>query len=493
MTMKRGGVYSFGTYVNAFDVDRWTHFTPVRDITIKIRATGELGVQIYNSVGVYDAANDERHSGRFEVDADIFCEVNKEYREYIIELKETGYKGAVYPIIEAREACTLIGGEYITTTPIDRHDVRPVAVINYNKDANATRSTIEAINSYTETDIPIIICDMTGELAEGTFEAEKQLPTSDRRGDLVNKAIDYIKTELKTDGNSYTHVIMIDNNIELALGALDRMLTFLSITDDFRDDLIIQGDVLRDGAVTEGVGYITGDINPRLSLAGLDAGKSEEYVALFSSEEAEYFKWGLVCMPLKFDGHSDFDRHKSRIGSELCDRHFDSKLHDSVEFDYYLRYKPIAMTSLNGFYAHRGSQSDEGIIKKYYYRYREDIIARVDTDFELGKIPFRNYIEQEFKREVKSGNFELAFTIIQAVTDFLWGPLILGADRRTDERIAELTKQLNENIIKRRGKVKDRIKLEQDYSKLYLKINSDYDMIVEQWREAKRNNYKKEV
>ena len=475
MTMKRGGVYSFGTYVNAFDIDRWTHFTPVRDITIRIRTTGDIQVQIYNSMGVYDETNDERHTGRFEVDADIFCEVNKDYREYIIELKDISYKGAVYPIIEAREAGTLLGGEYTTTTSVEVHDIKPVAVINYNKDAKSTRSTIEAVRNCAKQDMPIVVCDMTGELAEGTFEVIKQLSASDRRGDCANKAIDYIKTELEKDGNSYTHAIMIDNNIELAYEVLDRMLTFMSITDDFRDDLIIQGDVLRDGAVTEGEGYITEGINPKLSFANLDVSRSEDYVALFSSEEAEYFKWGLLCIPLNLE------------------RRFDPKLHDSIELDYYLRYKPLAITELNGFYAHRGSQIEDSIVKKYYYSYRDDIIARVDTDFEIGKLPFRSYIESEFKREVKSGNFELAFTIIQAVTDFLWGPVILKADNRTEARISELTNKLNDNIIKRRDKFKDRIKLEQEYSKLYLKIDSDYDMIVGQWQEAKRNNYKKEV
>ena len=506
-SLSRGTVYSFGTFYNAFVPSKWLRLTPVKDITVVIRATGKLRIQIFNATGVYDVAGGVRHSAKCEIDAKVIVRKKKDYIEYIAELTKADYDGIIYPVIEALEDCTIIGGAYITPTPVDARKVRPVAVLNYNKDAKVTQRNIDTIRSFDGMDIPVVVCDMTGNLAENTFSAtggrvpcragvnEVNIVKKDAtrnpspcRGACANMAFDFIKENY----GDRTHAVMIDNNVELSAHSIERLLRFLMAVDNFREDIIVQGDVLgatggrvprRAGVnevnivkkdatrnpspcrIIDGSGYVDRPTKQIKRFSDFDMNETDDVVALLSDEEIDYFKWGLICMPL--DG-SRFNR----------------MIRSSVELNYYLKYKPLDMINLNGFAGDKVGKAEEPIVERYYYKYRDDAIASIDTDLELGKIPFRNYIDGEFKREVSAGNIELAWTIIDAINDFLWGPEILEATARTEQRISDLSKKLNESIFKRKGAVKDRIRLEQEYSKLYQRIDAKYDMIVEKWRET---------
>ncbi|MCR4610517.1 MAG: hypothetical protein K5644_01325 [Lachnospiraceae bacterium] len=495
--LKRGEVLSFDSYVNAFYLEMWTRYTAVDNVTIILRTTGEIRPRVYNSIGVHDWDGDNRAVGKSEIEADVFCELHKDYREYIIQIKDVNQRGVVYPIIEAREKCTLVSGEYITDTPVSVDEVKPVVIVNYNKDIKTTNKTIDAVLEYGE-EIPIVVCDMTGNLNKETFAdkihnntfADKKpnktsadktnkdtstdkshkggkidvIAASEKRGDNYNKALEHIKNEL---GDNYTHAIMVDCNVELTKDSIERLLQFLPYIDEFRTDMIIQGDVLSSDSISEGCGYLIRDGKEFSRFYNYDLSKSEDYVALISTEEIDYFMWGLICMPLK------------------TVKPFSPNLIKCVEFDYYLKYKPLSVASLNGFFGFSDTQSPDGIIKTYYYRYRDEFIARVDTDMEVGVRPFRDYFDDEYHREFKKGNFELAFTILAAIDDCMKGPEILDKDDKVAAKIDELTKKFNDNIIKRKGKIKDIIKLEKDYNKLCLKIDKDYDMIIQKWKDEK--------
>ncbi len=416
-SLSRGTVYSFGTFYNAFVPSKWLRLTPVKDITVVIRATGKLRIQIFNATGVYDVAGGVRHSAKCEIDAKVIVRKKKDYIEYIAELTKADYDGIIYPVIEALEDCTIIGGAYITPTPVDARKVRPVAVLNYNKDAKVTQRNIDTIRSFDGMDIPVVVCDMTGNLAENTFSATGGRVPRRAGGDELN---------------------------------------------------VVQKGATRNPSpcrIIDGSGYVDRPTKQIKRFSDFDMNETDDVVALLSDEEIDYFKWGLICMPL--DG-SRFNR----------------MIRSSVELNYYLKYKPLDMINLNGFAGDKVGKAEEPIVERYYYKYRDDAIASIDTDLELGKIPFRNYIDGEFKREVSAGNIELAWTIIDAINDFLWGPEILEATARTEQRISDLSKKLNESIFKRKGAVKDRIRLEQEYSKLYQRIDAKYDMIVEKWRET---------
>ncbi len=484
--LSRGIVYSFGTYYNAFVPAKWLRLTPVKDITVVIRATGKLRIQIFNSTGVYDVAGGVRHSAKCEIDARVIVRKKKDYIEYIAELTKSDCDGIIYPVIEALEDCELVGGAYITPTPVDARKVRTVAVLNYNKDAKVTQRNIDTVRNFKGMDIPVVVCDMTGNLAENTFSATgERVPCragvnevnivkkdatrnpSPCRGACANIAFDYIKEHY----GDRTHAVMIDNNVELSKHSIERLLRFLMAVDNFREDIIVQGDVLvatRNPSpcrTIDGSGYVDRPTKQIKRFSGFDMNETDDVVALLSNEEIDYFKWGLICIPLD----------ESR---------FNPMIRSSVELNYYLKYKPLDMINLNGFTGEKTGKTEEPIVKRYYYKYRDDAIASIDTDLELGKIPFRNYIDGEFKREISAGNIELAWTIIDAINDFLWGPEILEAEARTEQRISDLSKKLNESIFKRKGAVKDRIRLEQEYSKLYQRIDAKYDMIVEKWRET---------
>ena len=469
--LKRRHVYSLGTFVNALAIDNWVRNTSIKNITVVIRTTGDVNIQMYNSVGGYSWGDELRAAGKYPVEADVFCERHSNYCEYIIELRDISYRGIIFPIIEAREDCELLGGEYTTNTPTGASKVRPVAIVNYNKDAIAMQHTIVNIRQFRDLPIPIVVCDMTGKLPTHFFanrgvnsNSIRQIATSHKTGRSINRALDYLDIDNKT---AYTHAIIIDSGVELRPEGIERLIAFLTLIDDFRSDAIIQGDVLRKGSVIEGTGGIVRGNRPYARFFGFDVRHTPDVVAMLGMEDIDYFRFGVMCMPL------------------IAHRRFNPDLVKCVEFDYYLRYKPLNVITLNGLIGMRDNMYDEGIVKEYYYGLRDEMIAKVDTDLEVGKTAFREHVAEAFKREVKRGNIELADAIIDAVNDFMWGPTIFSNEETIEARLDALTKRHNDNIIGRKKKFRDSIKLEQAYSKMYLQIDANYDMIVDRWRDAK--------
>lgn len=467
--LTRGRCISFGTYVNALSCDMIYDNTKALDISIVIRATGDIRIQVYNSVGVRDEADDKRHAGKREIDTDIFGEMYNGYKQYTVHLGENRYDGIIYPVVEALEDCMLLGAEYITGTPIDASDVRLAVVICYNKDAKSTKHNIDMVANFAkrlQCDIPIIICDMTANLNEETFtDANRkisQIATSQKTGDSYNKALTYIRENY----GGYTHAILIDKNTELSYGAMERLYNYLSVLDDIRDDMIIQGDVFSNDTYNEGAGYLIYDMTGHLRHRGYDMGLIEDVVSAMSSDEIDYFKSGLLCIPLK--------EYKP----------FNPRLHFAIELDYYLRHKPLSIMCLNGFFAYKSNRYDDGIVKDYYYRYRDDYIARVNTDMEVGKDAFKKYVTDEYNREVKKGNIYLAYTIIEATEDFLSGPKILDKDVETKDKIHKLTSAFNDNIIGRRSFFKERFLLHRKFTQLIVMIEREYDLIMDRWHQS---------
>ena len=476
MNLKKGDIISFETYVNALSIEKWTSYTNVKSIGIRIRSTKEIKIQIYNSTGVYDWDNNGRYAGKKEVESEITCEDKREYREYSIEIKDKHLSGIIYPIIEAIDDCELLGGEYISNNTGSAKKVKPCFVVNYNRDANKTRQNINAIrnNSLYDNEL-IIVSDMTGKLSKEVFIDNShvcskiiQIPTSQNIGKCYNEILRYISYDVEED---YTHAFLIDSDVILDSNACDRLISFISLLDDVRNDMIIQGDVLSDDSLVESSGYIIRDNKPSERFNGFDMTKPSDFVVLSTSEEVDYFKFGLLLVPL------------NQIKA------YNPDLRTNVEFDYYLHHKSINVTNINGFFGVRENKESRGVVWDKYYRYRDYFIAIVDSEYELDKTEFRMYIDKEMKMESKKGNMELAFSILEATNDFLNGPEGLYDEYCLEEirdRLKELTQRFNDSIVGRKNIIKDRLELQKFYNKICLKIDHDYDMIIDKWTESKR-------
>jgi hypothetical protein len=231
---------------------------------------------------------------------------------------------------------------------------------------------------------------MTGKLSKDAFidnshECSKiiQIPTSQNIGKCYNEILRYISYDVEED---YTHALLIDSDVIFHSSECDRLISFLSTLDDVRNDMIIQGDILSDDSLLESSGYIIRDNKPSERFNGFDMTKPSDFVVLSTSEEMDYFKFGLLCVPL------------NQIKA------YNSDLRTSIEFDYYLHHKSINVTNLNGFYGIRENREFKGAVWDSYYRYRDYFIAIVDSEFELDKTEYRLYIEKEMKAESKKGN-----------------------------------------------------------------------------------------
>ena len=508
--LEKGDIISFDSYVNALPVEKWTRFTSIDNVAIKLRATGKIKIQAYNSVGVYDAETDYRGAGRTEIPTEITCETRDGYPEYSVKLTDISYQGVIFPVIEAEEKVLFFGGEYVSESVTDAYDdpahyegsrskttpdektgfeavtkaPNPIVIINHLRDGKITQKNIDTIRKNKNIDAPIVIADMTGKLSPEMFIDKSQSSsiiyqvTADwRPGHCINKAIRKLAEEQPDEYNNYTHAILVDHHITVDSEAMDRLMSFLNAIDDIRKDLIVQGDILKDNAKLEDSGYVIEYKETVPRFHDFDIRSREEYVTVSSSDEIDFFKFGLVCIP-------------------LCNANqFDEDLHESVELDYYLKNKPMTVTSLNGFFGYKEGGYSEGIIKSSYYKLRDDLIARVDSDLEVGRETFTKYINKKYKEHLRNGSYELAYTVIYATEDFLSGPIILTNRNYiniADMKLGDLTKKLNENIINRKGKIKDRLKLELAYNELSVKIEKNYDMIIDEWKKERNVKAKNE-
>ena len=476
ITLKKGDIISFGTYVNALVLDKWLTLTKAENIAIVLRSSGRIDAQVYNSRGAYDWATDVRAAGKEPVEVKVSESKKKGVYEYTISLSDVNCTGVVYPIIEALEPCQFLGGEYVCDDVKGLEPIKPCYVINYNRDAKVTREGINAITSKAGYNGElIVVCDMTAELGENVFidNTQKrsnivQIATSLEPGNSLNKALDYIRNDSDED---YTHIIVIDARTLLDDNALARVFTFVSLLDDIRDNMIIQGDILSDSTHLESSGYLIRDGEPKRRYKGFDLCKSSDCVTAISSEEIDFFSFGLLCIP---------------ANNNL---YFDPNIRNFVEFEYFLNNRRLEIASINGFFGYSQSSVSEGIIWTTYYKMRDYLIAIINSEYEMDRQRFSDYMDREIKSYYKKGGLELASAIIEAANDFLNGPEGLYDEYCLDEikeRLVELSNNFNQRLTSKSNRVKDRIELQKLYNKLYLKIDHDYDMIMGKWTESKR-------
>ena len=347
ISLKKGDIISFGTYVNALVLDKWLTLTKAENIAIVLRSSGRIDAQVYNSRGAYDWETDVRAAGKEPVEVKVSESKKKGVYEYTISLSDVNCTGVVYPIIEALEPCQFLGGEYVCDDVKDLEPIKPCYVINYNRDAKVTREGISAITSKAGYNGElIVVCDMTAELGENVFidNTQKrsnivQIATSLEPGNSLNKALDYIRNESDED---YTHIIVIDSRTLLDDNALARVFTFVSLLDDIRDNMIIQGDILSDNTHLESSGYLIS-------------------VTAISSEEIDFFSFGLLCIP---------------ANNNL---YFEPDIRNFVEFEYFLNNRRLEIASINGFFGYSQSSVSEGIIWTTYYKMRDYLIAIINS------------------------------------------------------------------------------------------------------------------
>lgn len=474
--LKKGEIISFETYINAFPIEKWYSYTKVKKLKIVLRTSKEVNVQIYNSTGVYERDSNNRYSGKREIDTDIKCKKRDGYIEYTISIKDENLSGVIYPIVEAITDCELLGGEYTSDTPTDVTESKICYIVSYNKDANITRNNIKAIiNNPLYDGEHIIVCDMTGELSNDVFIDNShvcsriiQIPTSKDPGASYNEGISYITYEVEEE---YTHAILVDSKVTIEDLILDRLVSFVNLLDDVRSDLIIQGDVIKDKNLLDSSGFFIKDKKPDIRFNNFDMIIPSDFITSCTYEEIDFFKFGLLCLPL------------SHI------KVFNPNLRTNIELDYYLHHDNLKITNVNGFYGLLNNKESRQIIWDCYYNYRDYLIAIVDSDYELDKTEYRLFVEKEVNIQRKKGKIESAFAIIEAANDFLNGPDGLNDEyciEEINERLVYLSDRFNDSVTGRRNVIKDRMELKKNYDKLCLKIDHNYDMIIDKWTKNKR-------
>ena len=475
LSLKRGDIISFGTYVNSLVLDKWVTLTKAKNIAVVLRTSGRIDVQLYNSRGVYDWDTGIRNAGKEPVEANVKKTQKKGVYEYTVSLSDVNCVGVVYPVIEALEPCEFLGGEYICDDVDKLNPIKPCYIINYNRDAKVTRENIDTITSKVGYNGElIIICDMTAELGENVFidSTHKysnivQIATSLMPGDSLNKAFDYIRCNALED---YTHIIIIDAKTLIDDNALARVFTFVSLLDDIRDNMVIQGDIIS-GRTLESSGYVVRDGMPKSRFNGFDMGMSSDFVNEVSSEEIDFFSFGLLCVPVNNN------------------MYFDPNIRHFVEFEYFLNNRKLEIACINGFFGYSRGTVSEGIIWTTYYRMRDYLIAIINSEYEMNRQRFSDFMDSEIKDYYKKGGLELSLAVMEAANDFLNGPEGLYDEyclEEIRERLIELSDRFNHKLTAGTNKVKDRLELQKQYNKLYLKIDHDYDMIMDRWTKSKR-------
>lgn len=114
---------SFGTYFNAFPASYWQHWTPVRNVALRVRTSGPATVLVYRSNG---GGTHQRIETR-EVDGAAVS---------VFELELTQYSdgGWIWFDIVADEKATVFeGAEWTTELPPTREGKASIGITTYNK------------------------------------------------------------------------------------------------------------------------------------------------------------------------------------------------------------------------------------------------------------------------------------------------------------------------------------------------------------------------
>ena len=271
----------FDTYFNACPIEKWLFYTTIPDLSFHARIKGSGILRLYCVRGLPDGGCERKLLAERGIKADD--------GEQIVEQKlwskaeGTQLRGVLYAEIETGEAgqCVLSECTYDTSAVPEREVSLTVAICTYRREKYLERNLKlikeqlwENRTSVLCHKIRVIVADNGRTLEEDQNEPWLKICPNKNAGGAAGFARGMLET--MREGHA-THVLLMDDDVEVKPSALEKTYTLLSLLKEEYADRMVGGAMLRSDYVfvqqESGGSYQNGKI--RSLHRGLDLREAE--------------------------------------------------------------------------------------------------------------------------------------------------------------------------------------------------------------------------
>lgn len=298
LSVSRGTVLSFDTYFNAFSCSKYLRYTTVCSACAELIVSGSFSV----SLCFRCAGEEETVASNIETPPGFSGPVE-------IPFTFPERESLCYFRLTAREdGCRVLGGRYtaaaepkFTKLAIVSCTFRREKYILENVD-KLRRTLLTNTASPVRNLLEIFVVDNGGTLGG-------KLPDDQRIHLVKNKDCSGFTRgmiELLQKRDEFTHILLMDDDIELEPASILKMIRFLSVTRPEYQELFVAGGMLllnRPTIQYEATARWDGYEHPLKT--GLDLSKAESLFENEKEERADYGGWWCLCMPLSVIGETN--------------------------------------------------------------------------------------------------------------------------------------------------------------------------------------------
>lgn len=427
-------IYDFGTYFNSFSLVKWREYTNIKDIYVHLEISGKCEV-VFEGIKKLPVGIDRHRLNSTEVDSADFTKITFQYPQNMDDLLS-------FKII-THSYCQIKDCYYYTD--IDESHLNHVdlvlATTTYKKEAfirkNVDLFTEEIVGSINPDygSIQMILVDNGETLLNEDFNHPNvHLFHNSNVGGSGGFARGMI--EAKRLSKPATHVLIMDDDIELSPESIKRTHCLLALVKDEYKDAFLSGAMFSLGNQSIQVE----DIGHARASGSFGAIKKRKDMNIFyqvlTNETEKYYRknkyaaFWYCCIPMK-------TIKEKGLPLPLFIRYDDA--------EYGLRCKPKFM-SMNGICVwHEDFDMRYSAFYEKYCGVRNALIIQAVSAVVPNIDYFDKKVDKNFKRDIKKFNYDSAELVLDALEDYMKGPSFI--EHNNCEKILKEKIKKNERLI----------------------------------------------
>ena len=228
ITIKKNGILSFDTYLNAFFADSWFNYTNVKNVRVRLQIKGEVRVSLFYHEKSVDGINE-----KCVYESYYNSEVDGEYFDAAFDTPVVGMYSVSILCVNVR--AEFISGFYYTNDDIYACNSKVNLWIKTNNHNNYIYKNVERL----EKRCKVFVLNDGETLDVGHFKSQNVSVI-----DVSEKNDKWLESLVKgKSGDEYA--LLLDDDVIVQENAIDNICVFLSLLKDENKNIIVEGDVFR--------------------------------------------------------------------------------------------------------------------------------------------------------------------------------------------------------------------------------------------------------
>ncbi len=404
--LKAGNRIESDTYFNSFSIAKWKKYTQVSNVSIGFVIQGRCNIFV-----CYAWIDNQNIIRRFADNKICYFKATTEKENIILQVPD--HEGVIaYYAIEAIDDVVVFNVTYLTDQLLEVNNVRfAVGICTYRRES-FVKKNVEIIREYISNQNSVL-CDNLDIIISDNGRTLDNYGLKDGRhlyiyeNDNLGGTGGFTRCIIETlNRNEYTHIVLLDDDIELHPIILEHMFIFASVLKHEYMDIMIGGAMFvldeKFRQFENAAYYRKGML--RFTQKNIDVRTIRNVIQNEKNKTVNYNAWCCCCMPI------------SKLSYDSLPLPFFIHM-DDVEYGVRNQFEVVTLNGINVWHPFMPNQRGASIV---YYDIRNKLI----TMAELGGVDIRDYALyylEMFHRSIFNYDYNRTIVACRAIEDFCKG------------------------------------------------------------------------